>query len=222
VSGLPGDKNMTNEREAHMKIEMVRTDSLKPAPYNAPVRTQQRELAVLLEDIEGFGIEHPLTVDGDNQIIDGHRRWACAVKLGIEFVPVIRKVNPRHDLYAVLEDTRRGMSGKEAPYVFLNGGPVTRSHAKRLKHLMDVGGGEMVQRLFDLNLSPAVWEEAARAAKHCGVDWKADKKAMRMILTYLIEGRRQALVHQAITSGVSPTVLWDAIRAGRELRAEYK
>jgi len=47
------------------------------------------DFLALLENIRLLGVEYPLDIDGENQILDGRHRWRCAKRLGLTAVPVI-------------------------------------------------------------------------------------------------------------------------------------
>lgn len=78
-------------------IASVETRQIHPNPENPRLIFHQDELEALQDSIEKQGILVPLTVyeEGHGYIIlDGERRWRCAVKLGLLFVPVIVQPKP--------------------------------------------------------------------------------------------------------------------------------
>jgi ParB/RepB/Spo0J family partition protein len=78
-------------------IASVETKRIKPNPENPRLIFHQDELEALQDSIDKQGILVPLTVyeeSGDFVILDGERRWRCAVKLGLVTVPVIVQPKP--------------------------------------------------------------------------------------------------------------------------------
>lgn len=69
-----------------MKVEMRRTDSLKP--YKRNPRRNDAAVDAVAKSIRQFGFRVPIVVDSDGVIISGHTRLKAAKKLGLEKVPV--------------------------------------------------------------------------------------------------------------------------------------
>ena len=79
-------------------VEAVDPQRLQRNPENPRLIFRAEELDALQESIRTQGILVPLTVYRDGRklvILDGERRWRCAVKLGLHRVPVI--VQPKPD-----------------------------------------------------------------------------------------------------------------------------
>lgn len=80
------------------QVLVVETRNVTPNPENPRLIFHQEELDALQESIAQRGILVPLTVYRDGKkftILDGERRWRCALKLGFPKVPVI--VTPKPD-----------------------------------------------------------------------------------------------------------------------------
>ena len=78
-------------------------DKLDPHPYNVWIyKQEEREEATprFTADIQEGGIEQPLVVNEDNEIIDGVRRWMAAKELELPQVPVEKRS------YDTLEDEK--------------------------------------------------------------------------------------------------------------------
>jgi ParB family transcriptional regulator, chromosome partitioning protein len=79
-------------------ISLIKPRQLQPNPENPRLIFRQDELRVLQDSIKHQGILVPLTVykeGGDYVILDGERRWRCALKLALDTVPAI--VQPKPD-----------------------------------------------------------------------------------------------------------------------------
>ena len=79
-------------------ISMIAPKALRPNPENPRLVFRQEELRILQDSIKRQGILVPLTVYRDAKayvILDGERRWRCALKLALDKVPAI--VQPKPD-----------------------------------------------------------------------------------------------------------------------------
>jgi ParB family transcriptional regulator, chromosome partitioning protein len=79
-------------------ISLIKPRQLHPNPENPRLIFRLDELRVLQDSIKHQGILVPLTVyrEGrDYVILDGERRWRCALKLALDTVPAI--VQPKPD-----------------------------------------------------------------------------------------------------------------------------
>lgn len=74
-------------------VRSLRADQLKANPHNPRTLFDVEDLTVLRESIRRVGILVPLTVykesrTGDYVILDGQRRWMCALRIGMHDIPV--------------------------------------------------------------------------------------------------------------------------------------
>ncbi len=82
---------------AETGIELVSPKRLRPNPENPRLIFRAEELRVLQDSIKNQGILVPLTVYRERAgfvILDGERRWRCALKLGLDRVPAIVQPKP--------------------------------------------------------------------------------------------------------------------------------
>jgi ParB family chromosome partitioning protein len=78
-------------------IASIETRKVSPNPENPRLIFHQDELEALQDSIEKQGILVPLTVyeeRGEYVILDGERRWRCAMKLGLQAIPAIVQPKP--------------------------------------------------------------------------------------------------------------------------------
>ena len=74
-----------------MKLKEISVSSINPSIYNPPSRTvANRSIDGLREDIKEKGLIEPLTIDKNNVIINGHRRFRCVLELNWKKVNVIQ------------------------------------------------------------------------------------------------------------------------------------
>jgi ParB family chromosome partitioning protein len=79
-------------------ISLIDPQKLRANPENPRLIFHQDELRILRDSIKRQGVLVPLTVYRDQQryvILDGERRWRCALKLALDKVPAI--VQPKPD-----------------------------------------------------------------------------------------------------------------------------
>lgn len=78
-------------------VELIDPRKIKQNPDNPRLIFQAEELSSLEESIREQGILVPLTVYPDGRVhtlLDGERRWRCAIRLGLHKVPVIIQEKP--------------------------------------------------------------------------------------------------------------------------------
>jgi ParB/RepB/Spo0J family partition protein len=78
-------------------VQLINTSGIKPNPDNPRLIFHQEELDALRDSIQKQGILVPLSVYRDGKIfhiLDGERRWRCALKLGLPTVPAIVQPKP--------------------------------------------------------------------------------------------------------------------------------
>ena len=72
-----------------LKVEYVDVGTLKPYERNAKIHTEE-QVNQIARSIEEFGMNDPIAVWKDGEIIEGHGRLMACQKLGITEVPIIR------------------------------------------------------------------------------------------------------------------------------------
>lgn len=95
---------MASRRETRLSpdrigVKTVPPDQLKPNPHNPRMLFDRAPLEILQASIEKVGILVPLTVyrashQREYTILDGQRRWMCALALGLKTVPVNQVAEP--------------------------------------------------------------------------------------------------------------------------------
>jgi ParB family transcriptional regulator, chromosome partitioning protein len=78
-------------------VDLIDPRKVEKNPDNPRLIFQAEELSSLEESIREQGILVPLTVYRDGKsfvILDGERRWRCAIRLGLHQIPVIVQAKP--------------------------------------------------------------------------------------------------------------------------------
>jgi len=83
-------------------------NGLRPHPLNATIYGEPDADPAFVESIREEGIIAPLTIDQDDNIISGHRRWYAALALGLDRVPVVvRAITDPLDAIRLLIEANR-------------------------------------------------------------------------------------------------------------------
>lgn len=72
-----------------LEVEYIDTGELKPYENNAKIHTDA-QIEQIAKSIQEFGMNDPIAVWKDNEIIEGHGRLLACQMLGIKEVPIIR------------------------------------------------------------------------------------------------------------------------------------
>lgn len=72
-----------------LEVEYIETGQLVPYANNAKIHTEA-QVDQIARSIEEFGMNDPIAVWKDNEIIEGHGRLLACQMLGIKEVPIIR------------------------------------------------------------------------------------------------------------------------------------
>ena len=70
-----------------MKVEYTDIQSIRPYPHNP--RQNDQTIDKIRQSLERFGWQQPIVVDSKGVIVVGHSRYAAAVELGYQQVPVV-------------------------------------------------------------------------------------------------------------------------------------
>lgn len=74
-----------------MEIEQIDINKLHIDKKNVRLKIDQNEVNRLADNIKEVGILDPIKIDQNNTIIDGNRRYLAAKKVGLKYLPVIRR-----------------------------------------------------------------------------------------------------------------------------------
>jgi len=158
-------------------VRLIDPHRLKRNPENPRLIFRKDELDALQDSIAKLGILVPLTVYEDNErlfLLDGERRWRCALKLGLPKVPVILQPKPDRManimlMFAIhnsrkdwdplptarklreLEDEFKKRNGRRPTEVELAGvASISRGEVRRLKKLLTLPQEYQVELLREL------------------------------------------------------------------------
>ncbi len=200
-------------------VKLIDPNSLKRNPENPRLIFHEDELLALQDSIEKQGILVPLTVyelRAKFILLDGERRWRCALKLGLRSVPII--IQPKPDrlqnimmMFAIhnsrkdwdplptamkleeLEAEFSARNGRKPTEVELSGiASLSRGEIRRLRKLLRLPEKEKRELMAEL--------EKPRHLQRLTVDHvlEATKGAEALKKKNVIDGRQEQRLRRAI------------------------
>lgn len=197
--------------------KLLDVNRVKDAPYN-PNRTRlsRHALRPLVESMSRYGQLYPVLVDGNNVLIEGHRRTAAARELGWETIEAI--VVDGHDREAVfvsVNESQRKMTGNESLFVFLaNPRAVTGKQEKKFREMLEVLGKELTQEVVQQGYSWSIFDRAKRVCRYVSKD---DAQYVQKVTQWLLHVVPVMAAQNAIRTGYSPAKMREAIAHGKGL-----
>ena len=201
--------------QAEIKVQMVRVQDLKPAPWEPQERLTERAIRDIRRDIAQAGIMQPVLVRPDMTIIDGHRRVECAKQLGLDMIPVIISEREPKAAFAAVNETMRKVNSSEGWSMYMKGGTPPAGVLRAIREIEVIGGGELLRAIYEAHLSPSVLKVAVQGGLYCG--FREDREMMEKTLHWLIKHRMQRNLRYACDSGTPPAVIFRAITSDRPL-----
>lgn len=205
-----------------MELVNRKLSELTPSPFNPPSRTMDTVLRTLLRSIKEHGIQQPLLVSTKGQIIDGHRRYACAKALNLETVPVVISDDSGDSVAKKFETVNTHMKKlgpKDMIFVYANKGAVPDRIANKIAALETLLGADRLDEISTLDVSYYVGDVAGRISEYCGKSRDQDFK--RRACNWLIDHHMSWRANRSMEDGVPPKVLIMAIQRNRPLSRSW-
>src|ERR1017187_9800389 len=79
------------------KLQQISPDEIERNPENPRLAFRQDEMENLMVSIARHGVQVPVSVykeAGKYRLLDGERRWRCAKKLNLRFIPALVQAKP--------------------------------------------------------------------------------------------------------------------------------
>jgi ParB/RepB/Spo0J family partition protein len=203
-----------------MKLLQKQPSALIPASYNPSIRTNKKELSPLLISIKANGILYPIMVDKNMNIIDGHRRLACANQLKLREVPVIVSDTTlnKDECYETINSSQRKMNPNEMIFVYVHGGRVPKKAETKIIQLEKILGLSELKKLSKKYVSVSILSYGLRISDYCNnpsIEFK--KKA----ILWLVRHKQTYRVRRALEDGINASRLKRAITEDRALKYEW-
>jgi hypothetical protein len=197
-----------------MNIQMIETQVLKPASFQAEKRTDIKNLTELIESMKthGFLSIFPIIITKKNMIADGNRRWTAAKEVGIAKVPCVTTNLSLDDAWILSMEGKRTASNGELIIATSNGLKHSpRTHAGKLViGIQEKYGDDMIKYLAAHGKSNSAITWAEYAARYILV--ANDKKYITgKIIPWIVELNQQSNVRVFCKNGGDPAKLKQTI-----------
>ncbi len=202
-----------------MELAERNLSDLKPAAFNPVTRTSDVALRSLLKSIKDHGILQPLLVSEKGEIIDGHRRYACAKMLGLKSVPVV--VSNHEQAMSVAEKFEtvnthmKKLGPRDMIFVYCNGGAVPKYVEDKILQLEALIGADRLDEISTQDISWRVIDNATRVASYCRAS--RDEKFKKKVCNWLIDHHMSWRANRAIEDGIPVKELKTAVEKNKPL-----
>lgn len=193
------------------RVVMMDVDKIMPAAFNPPARTTSQALLDLKRSIEEIGIIYPLIVSEKGELIDGHRRLACAKALNQKSVPVIVVKGDARRIFDDVNRTSRKLSTRDELLVYLSGGPVSREAKNNIEKLEGLIGKEALQYAAENRKSAKSVLHVLTVLK--GYIGDQPEAFWKKAAKWVVYNNQQFALRVAIQSGMEKALLIAAIQA---------
>lgn len=197
--------------QTERRITMMDVDTIRPAPFNPPVRTTAQAILDLKKSVEEVGIIYPLLVNEKNVLIDGHRRLACAKALNMKSVPVIMVHGDTKRVFDEVNRTPRKLGTRDALFIFLAGGPVSAEAKRDILWLKELIGEDDLQYAAENRLSAKSIRNVLYVLR--GYIGEQSPQFWKKAARWIIYNRQQFAVRVAVQSGMDVRTIIGCIEA---------
>lgn len=200
-----------------MKLELVRIADLNFASYNPDKRLRGKRMDKLAASIKRIGQIQPITIDGKNNVIDGHRRVTALKKCKQKLVwAIINDTTDNKVVYQEVNANSAKMSGNDNLGIWLKDrDAVTPRTDKQLANVEETVGREMLQLIYKSGMSISVYRLATHIVKSVGMD---DSKLLKLIIMWLVKHGMVGRVKKSLEAGENPNTIIRAVRADRPIK----
>lgn len=153
-------------------VTVVKISDLVKAGWNPPKRTEKGKYKALMSSIEKIGLIYPILVTKDLGVLDGHRRLASCVDLGMEEVPVLFACPPEgvlpQQVFAEVNAYSLHLQGNDVLHVYLHDkSALTSLQLGKAEEAEQVLGRAMLNKLEKAGLSLQAYIWAKKVADYC-------------------------------------------------------
>lgn len=153
------------------KILLVPVDTIRRTPYNPPSRTKDGvAMRKLANAIKEHGLQYPLLINAERDLIDGNRRLTACKLLGIEMVECVIAYGDTDAIFRDINTSAISIAGKGWLYIGRTGGKLPSKEAAMCKELMDMMGAYGIDNLIaaniGLNILPLCRSVCAHGTNH--------------------------------------------------------
>lgn len=136
------------------KIHQIEVSRIKEAGFNPVSRTTPKSLKNLKNSISRVGILQPLLITLDFDLVDGHRRLACAKMLEMPTVPCIFTSGSQQDIYKEVNSTAKTLTRANDLFIYLSGGSMSGRSKADIEYLEGQIGRSGLEMMAEREISP--------------------------------------------------------------------
>lgn len=190
--------------------KMVKVGDLKDATYNPKNRTSEEKTRKLQASMEKHGMFNPIVVTPAGVVIEGHRRLACAKRLGwLEVECSISEGSPE-EVYSSINYSMRKLSGNDALGVWLKEPKAVDAMVdKRFSKMQETIGRVLVKKIYESGCTSRIYDTAVMIARGCD---STDSETIHDIAAWLLEFGAIGQIMRAMTGGVNPRKILKAVK----------
>jgi hypothetical protein len=165
------DRVIFDAEVSERKILLVPVHTIRHTPYNPPARTAEGAvLTKLVDTIKEHGLQYPLLITPERDLVDGNRRLTAAKQLGWKTVECIVTTRQADQLFRDMNTSAVPIRGKGWLYIGRTGGALPKREAAMYAELHGLIGNFGIDKLLasklGLNILPLCKEICAQGTQH--------------------------------------------------------
>lgn len=153
------DRVIFDAQVSDRKIILVPVNTIRHTPYNPPGRTAEgAALTKLVDTIKAHGLQYPLLITSDRDLVDGNRRLTAVKQLGWPVVECIVASRNADQLFRDMNTSAVPIRGNGWLYIGRTGGALPKKEAAMYAELHgligDFGVDSLLSAKLGLNVLP--------------------------------------------------------------------
>ena len=165
------DRVIFDAQVSDRKIVLVPVNTIRHTPYNPPGRTAEgAALTKLVDTIKAHGLQYPLLITSERDLVDGNRRLTAVKQLGWQVVECIVASRQADQLFRDMNTSAVPIRGNGWLYIGRTGGALPKKEAAMYSELHGLIGNFGVDSLLaaklGLNVLPLCKNICAQGTQH--------------------------------------------------------
>ena len=165
------DRVIFDAEVSDRKIVLVPVHTIRHTPYNPPGRTAEgAALTKLVDTIKAHGLQYPLLITAERDLVDGNRRLTAVKQLGWKTVECIVSTKQADHLFRDMNTSAVPIRGNGWLYIGRTGGALPKREAAMYAELHGLIGNFGIDTLLaaklGLNILPLCKTVCAQGTRH--------------------------------------------------------
>lgn len=165
------DRVIFDAKVSDRKIVIVPVHTIRHTPYNPPSRTAEgAALTKLIDAIREHGLQYPLLITSDRDLVDGNRRFSAVQHLGWRDVECIVATRKADHLFRDMNTSAVPIRGNGWLHIGRTGGSLPKKEAAMYSELHGLIGNFGIDKLLSaklgLNILPLCKNICAQGTQH--------------------------------------------------------